>query len=197
MATQQDRLKAAIEQTRTRLRAFIHTRGNGSEIERAAKSFITRTFQKHIEGKARAAGPSETTQAGLFEAATRGDTQAACALLEMAIDLLDQEQKLPRGINRLVIGELQNLILSRSKKCGRKKETNFVRDWHIAGEISELRRFGYKPTRSREGKRGREQVESGSSIVAKVLSDGGLNISGVTIEGIWARLSKQYPKVFK
>jgi hypothetical protein len=198
------RLKAATKYAHTRLREaglFVFGLAKGTEFERALMSHNVHKLQQYValepfgaacdKGRRDELPPSTVLTQMLFNAATIGkDTQAAGAMLEIAVDLLDKGEKLPDPLRIYVVIALRSYALMLSKKRGRKKETNFGRDFFIARAISELQQFKYKPTRNREEK----QRESCCSIVVKVLADGGLNLSETAVEKIWERFSIYQPQ---
>jgi hypothetical protein len=200
---QDQKLKAATKYAHTRLKEaglFVFGLAKGTEFERSLMSYNvhkvrnlaalgpTRPFDKARRDEL---PPITVLTQMLFNAATTGkDPQAACALLEMAVNLLDRGEKLPDPLRIYVVLALRSYALTLSKKHGRKKETNFARDFFVARAISELRQFGYNPTRNREEK----QRESCCSIVVKVLSEGGLNLSEAAVEKIWERFRVYQPQ---
>jgi hypothetical protein len=128
---------------------------------------------------------SEAKLIQLYDAATLNhDTDAQCRLLTEVIDYLGLKLRslvVDALIRSYAVQALENYMMLVSKKRGRKAEKNFARDWFIGRTVEELRRFGFSPTRNRAER----QRQSGCSIVAEVLADGGLHLSEQAVEKIW------------
>jgi hypothetical protein len=126
-----------------------------------------------------------------YLAATRkNDLKAHCALINEAIAYLSNPGfKLPnKHIGDLIANyaaeALEKYRMLISKKRGLKAEKNFIRDKMIAYVIEGLQyQFELAPTRNREEK----AHESGCSIVAGVLAEGGLPLTEQAVEKIWQR----------
>ena len=130
---QDQKLKAATKYAHTRLKEaglFVFGLAKGTEFERSLMSYNvhkvrnlaalgpTRPFDKARRDEL---PPITVLTQMLFNAATTGkDPQAACALLEMAVNLLDRGEKLPDPLRIYVVLALRSYALTLSKKHGRK-----------------------------------------------------------------------------
>jgi hypothetical protein len=161
------------------------------------KEFIE--WAKEIESQRRKSQrrklPSTAVLAEMIEAAQTGNDKAARTLLEISSDLVNSEREFPRLLSCYLVSVISRQQAAMNKKrSGRKKRTNFKRDYAVAAAISELQSFGYNPTRNREEK----QRESGCSIVVKVLAaERNLYLSEAAVEKIWERRSNRFKSLYE
>jgi hypothetical protein len=114
------------------------------------------------------------------------DAAAELTMIDEAIRYLhDPGLKLPSNrievlIQEFAVGVLEDRRRQVTAKRGRKPDVNFLRDHYIATVIKGVCAFGFYPTRNEATK-----SESGCSIIARVLADGGLDLKEDAVEKIW------------
>jgi hypothetical protein len=189
----EDRLAAAREHARTALltrdafELVFHRRESGEKLtpEEILHDWhlLRRRFTPPSPSRRKRMSEAKLRET-YSRAIRKKDLKAHSALTNEAIAcLLDPRSKLPALIETYVVEALEKHMMALSNKRGVKSERNFIRDGLITDEIERLEYdFDLKPTRNRAQGKVRE---SGCSVVASVLAEGGLHLTEQAVEKIW------------
>lgn len=128
-------------------------------------------------------GPSKHGEiSAAFGRAIEGNAEAICDVLEMAIDCLTDDRKMPGTVATYAMFALLNPWQVAARRCGRRLSKNTGRNEMIVRTIDGLfKHFRLRPTRNRDA----PTTDSGCSIVTKILAEYGARRTEAAVEKIW------------